>query len=208
MGCNLYTANLFGFETVDQMMGLRAFDMRCSAVECAPEFIHQDKQVLKCEEEMMLLDIHTYHANQEKILITKKKPWYDKESLGGVICYCTEIQTDKIVNIIKILTRTDQQYYPRRSYMERSYRIGKMHEIAGLTEREMECLFFVIRGKTTKSISKLLQLSINTVASYIKNIKRKFSCQTRAQIIEIAISKNLLSYVPEYIIFNSLTKFL
>lgn len=208
IGSNLYTANLFGFETVDQMLGLRAYDMRCSAVECAADFIDQDKAVLRFEKEMMLLDIHTYHAHQEKILITKKKPWYDKQTLGGVICYCTEIQSDEIVNIIKALTRADQQYYPRRSHMERSYHIGCNPQTSALTEREMDCLFYVIRGKTTQSIATLLQLSTNTVAAYIKSIKRKFGCQTRTQIIEIAISKNLHSYVPESIIFNGLTKFI
>lgn len=63
-----------------------------------------------------------------------------------------------------------------------------------LSKRQLECFFFLIRGKSDKEIAKILQLSPRTVESYIDEIKSKMSCSTRAEIIEKAFDEGMLNW--------------
>ena len=66
-----------------------------------------------------------------------------------------------------------------------------------LSKRQMECLFFLLRGKTHKEIGGILGLSQRTVDSYIDEIKFKMNCFTQAQLIEKSIGEGLFNLIPE-----------
>ncbi|WIW50292.1 LuxR family transcriptional regulator (plasmid) [Bradyrhizobium sp. 62B] len=50
-----------------------------------------------------------------------------------------------------------------------------------LSRREMECLDWVAKGKTTWEIGQILQISPNTVKSYLNNAKNKLGVRTLAE---------------------------
>lgn len=52
-----------------------------------------------------------------------------------------------------------------------------------LSKRETESLYLYTRGKTSKEIGKILQLSNRTVENYLQNIKCKFGVTTKAELI-------------------------
>lgn len=54
-----------------------------------------------------------------------------------------------------------------------------------ITPREMDCLRLLTNGFTAKLIAKHLRLSQRTVESYLENIKEKFNCRSRIQLIEL-----------------------
>lgn len=56
-----------------------------------------------------------------------------------------------------------------------------------LAKREIECLYFMIRGMTAKQIGKLLNLSFRTIETYIENMKLKLNCCNRSELIGKAI---------------------
>ena len=62
---------------------------------------------------------------------------------------------------------------------------GKTIKDFYFSNRESQCIEHVLRGKTIKTIAKVLQLSPRTIEFYIKNIKNKLGCRTKAEIIEI-----------------------
>jgi DNA-binding CsgD family transcriptional regulator len=60
-------------------------------------------------------------------------------------------------------------------------------ELIRLTKREQECLYYYIRGYTCKLVAKKLELSHRTVENYMENVKAKFDCHSKSELIIRAI---------------------
>ncbi len=61
-----------------------------------------------------------------------------------------------------------------------------------LTKRETECILHLLRYKTVKDIARILQLSPRTIEDYIARLKCKLDCNTKAELIEVALQKGFL----------------
>lgn len=57
----------------------------------------------------------------------------------------------------------------------------------GLSKRQTECLYYLTRGKTAKEIANILNLSCRTVEHYLDTIKTKWNCNSRQELLEIAL---------------------
>jgi DNA-binding CsgD family transcriptional regulator len=56
-----------------------------------------------------------------------------------------------------------------------------------LSRREVECVEYLVRGKSLKGIGKILGLSHRTVEFYLDNIKTKLSIHSKEELIDKAI---------------------
>jgi len=65
-----------------------------------------------------------------------------------------------------------------------------------LTPREMECLFYLMRGRTTKHIAKILNLSPRTVEIYVARLKMKFNCVNKSDLIYKTIEEGYMEIIP------------
>ncbi|WP_026618236.1 LuxR family transcriptional regulator, regulator of acetate metabolism [Ensifer sp. WSM1721] len=61
-----------------------------------------------------------------------------------------------------------------------------------LTERELECLFWIAEGKTSEEIAVILGISRNTINNYITSVMRKTATRTRSEAIAHAVRNNLV----------------
>jgi len=61
-----------------------------------------------------------------------------------------------------------------------------------LSDRERECLAWVCEGKTTDDVALILEVSANTVNSYLTNAMRKLSADNRAMAIATAIRSGIV----------------
>ena len=61
-----------------------------------------------------------------------------------------------------------------------------------LTERELECLFWIAEGKTSDEIAVILGISRNTINNYITSVMRKTATKTRSEAIAYAVRNNLV----------------
>lgn len=61
-----------------------------------------------------------------------------------------------------------------------------------LTERELEVVHFLVQGKTSEEIGKLLSISSGTVSTHRKNIMRKTQCRNILELISFTVEKGLL----------------
>jgi DNA-binding CsgD family transcriptional regulator len=61
-----------------------------------------------------------------------------------------------------------------------------------LTERELECLFWIAEGKTSDEIATILGISRNTINNYITSVMRKTATKTRSEAIAFAVRNNLV----------------
>jgi LuxR family transcriptional activator of bioluminescence operon len=61
-----------------------------------------------------------------------------------------------------------------------------------LSERELSVLIWLKHGKTSWEVSKILNITENTVNFHIKNIKRKLHASNRQHAVAIAIAKGIV----------------
>lgn len=62
----------------------------------------------------------------------------------------------------------------------------------GLSRREIQCVFWVSEGKTDWEIGRILDISEDTVAFHIKNVKAKLNVNRRSQIAIAAWQRGVL----------------
>lgn len=62
-----------------------------------------------------------------------------------------------------------------------------------LAPREIECIIYILRGKTSKQIARMLELSHRTVEFYISRLKNKLYCHTKSELIEKILSGKLIN---------------
>ncbi len=194
---NKYTANLFGYHDEECMHGIDAHAMKCPAVECAQEFIAQDQLVMQTGEEITILDIHQYAYGKPKILLTKKTPFIENQQIRGSICHCTEIHSITLSQVCSALIQADKKYYTKKSAGERSYTFGHNINNKQLSERELDCMFYLLRGHTIKQIGQLLGISPRIVETYMEKTRIKLNCSKKADIVEYCLSEGLLNYIPQ-----------
>ncbi|HET6346410.1 MAG TPA: helix-turn-helix transcriptional regulator [Myxococcota bacterium] len=81
-----------------------------------------------------------------------------------------------------------------------TYTLDWPAHVRQLSAREAECLFFLLRGQTARSIAERLHLSVRTVESYIVGLKNTFGCDTKVALIEAAIAEGYSSFLPPSIL--------
>jgi DNA-binding CsgD family transcriptional regulator len=69
---------------------------------------------------------------------------------------------------------------------------GVENQNAELTEREMECLAWIARGKTSDEIALIIGISRNTVNNYITSIMNKTATKSRAEAVAEAVRGQLI----------------
>ncbi len=66
-----------------------------------------------------------------------------------------------------------------------------------LTKREIECLKYYIRGKSSQLIAPKLSISKRTVEHYLENIKNKFGCMNKSELFDTLFTLKDLNIYPE-----------
>lgn len=61
-----------------------------------------------------------------------------------------------------------------------------------LTDRELECLYWISEGKTSDEISTIIGISKNTINNYITSVMRKTGTRTRSEAIAYSVRHNLV----------------
>jgi DNA-binding CsgD family transcriptional regulator len=202
---NKFTANMYGFKNEGHLIGNDPYGMRCPAVECADEFIAQDQMVIKSGKELTILDIHIYADNKSRILLTKKTPYKEERKINGIICHCTEIYSIGLSKICSILIKSDNKYHNNNSSKERSYIVGAFPKEDRLSPRELDCLFYLLRGKTMKETGKSLEISARTVETYIEQARMKLGCNNKSALIDRGLAEGYLNYIPSHILSKNIS---
>lgn len=132
-------------------------------------FSDPDKESIYKLHKLHITSFFTLHSNEEEI----------KQTVRGTI-EGIKFFTPKVVEAL----------------IEFSFRRGpekpqqQLHD--DLSEREMEVLMLITQGKSTKEIADKLFLSTHTVYTHRKNILKKLSCKSAAELINYAYTQGLV----------------
>lgn len=192
-------ANLFGFQKAQEMVGIRDKDLRCKVCEEAEICLKSDQEVMLTQKSLCFIRASQYAKNEQKILLINKSPITGpKNTIIGTFAYCIDL-TKAIDTLSNLLSIKQIRINKGSNLVTNKYFAGfKCGEVA-LTERQSECLFFLLRGKTVKEIAKFLNLSPRTVEDHIEALKLKFACQNKHELVAAAIERGLLNMIPKRI---------
>jgi len=197
-GANRLLMNMVGYTSLDQLVGTTDYDMKCEAAEHAPGFVAQDKRAMESGASTAL-DIHRLADGNVWVYLTKKERILNSNGeVSGVACNSTIIDNPLLAQALITLVERDRQVFA--SIDHGSYYLDGTYDNYGLTLRESECLFFLLRGKSAKQIGKRLDISPRTVESYIENIKMKFNCKRKCDLIEQAVNSGLVNHIPSTLV--------
>jgi len=109
------------------------------------------------------------------------------ENLSNVCLPLRIQQADKQLVIRLIVEQIGERYLLLLE--EQALSLFKALELLGLSQRETDVLFWVIRGKENKAIAKALGLQISTVRKHLESIYRKLGVQSRTEALAHALEK-------------------
>lgn len=197
---NKTSANLLGFQNLNELIGESDYDIRCDAVTCADQFIYEDQYVQKKDVPLSILYINKYADNSIKLIRMTKKNIKNHETgkYEGLICKGELLNNKQLEYFSNILMLTDSRY---KGTKYGSYYLNiKTDSDIKLTKKQQIVLFYTLRGCSAKEISQLLNQSCRTIEHHLNSIKTKFNCTTKSQMIEKAINNGFINLLPLEII--------
>lgn len=196
-------AALLGWKTAAECAGKTDYDIPCNAVEFADEFIKMDKQAMDFSERSFTLDMQNYSLGW-KLLLVERNPVHDElDVVSGLFNQCFDVSNTNQFRSFLALHQLDNKIFGANT-KPASYSLTQISNPFDLTEKQENCLFFLIRGKTIKEIAKIFNVSPRTIESHLAAIKVKLNCISKSDVIEKIINSGLIYYVPNYIRENNL----
>lgn len=77
----------------------------------------------------------------------------------------------------------------------RKHYLGEQFPETYLTQREAECTFWVIQGLTNKEVADKMQLSSRTIEYYLRNVRCKLNCYSKAHLIKVLKGSGFLTRI-------------
>jgi DNA-binding CsgD family transcriptional regulator len=191
-------AELFGIKKGRHFSGFTDHDIPCKISEFSEQFQQQDKQVIASGQPLKIIEIHLCSKNQWQVMLNTKNPLRDENNdIVGTFACCINI-TKQLGQLQHLFSSMQMIQSAKKSTLNRgSYILHQENIEPFLTKRQMDCLFYLMRGKTAKETASLLNLSKRTVEYYIAQMKNTFLCHTKSELIDLAISQGFMNIIPD-----------
>lgn len=165
---------------------LGATDYDLTWKEQAPVLIQNDQEVIQTNKAKTYIEPVWLNGKLLQCYISHKTPL--RTSLGKVIgvfglSFLLEDENSLIntVNEVSALSNS--------SLCKQIQHVGAQPFLRGrhLTKRQMDCLYYLVKGMTIKQIANTLNLSPKTVEHYLDAVKVKLKCRNRTELIATAL---------------------
>lgn len=157
--------------------------------ELAQKFQENDKKII--QEGKVIIEIETHIYGKDKKLqphICEKIPFYDNDDTCiGIICMGRNFESASL-------------YY-------QSVKLGSICLVTEptvniFTEKELDVIFLLLHGLSSKEIAKILNLSPRTVQSRTSIIYQKANINSYRQLKEYCIGMRLNKYIPKRFLYK------
>jgi DNA-binding CsgD family transcriptional regulator len=194
---NQRLATLVGFKHSDEIIGLSDAECRCPSAQYPERFIELDKATL-FEKDQRCIDIYPYADGNYYVFSVSRKKFIDNKDRAFILITALEVPIKNKIQLLTFLDQYEHKYNPELSGTIRlnSPFINGIDIDSQLTERQAECLYFLIRGKSSREIAELLHRSVRTVEEHIDNLKNQFQCKTKAELVDRAFEMGFAKVLP------------
>ncbi len=186
LGCNNAQARTLGLASRDEIITQEPYAQLPK--EIAEKSRETDQEVLLFGKTVAIEEIGITGNGELGLFFSKKAPLFNSnQEIIGLIGISIDITAEK--NLLPLLKNTLTII---RSEKCSIFEFNSQIQSYALTPRESECLFHLLRGRTTKTIARILSVSPCTIAFHLKNLKSKFNCHSKSRLISKAIEKGFL----------------
>lgn len=177
-GCNMTLAKTLKIKNPCSIIGLQDTDISSHSEEDVHFHYQNDQLALQGE---LVKCVHYFY---DSFYLLVKKPLLDiQEQIIGVIYQGHLMEPPH--ELRKLL-----KYYQGKK--KTCYRLQPEKNPFSLSNRELQCLYHLLHGKSSKQIAAILNLSKRTIDGYLDSIKNKFGCQNKFELIIAAIEAGYL----------------
>jgi DNA-binding CsgD family transcriptional regulator len=195
--CNKLFLEYAGVKSKDKILGFTDYDFPWS--EYADFYRAHELDAISGNNYSAIIPFYNHKKERLLFLHTKIQKLNKEKEVSGVLCHAVELINPDVHKLVDILSENSSSSTPQFS-------IGKQINEITLPKRQEEALFYLIRGKSAKSIAKIMKISFRTVEYYIEILKNKFNCQNKNELIEAAINKGFSEHILQHENISNLVK--
>ncbi|MFA6036975.1 MAG: helix-turn-helix transcriptional regulator [Legionellales bacterium] len=173
-------ANLFGFKTIESLEGKSDYELCPMFARFADECINHDTEIITNRTRDAKLRIYNDNDDIRIFLIDKK---------------LVKTNSTFIIEGLK-LELTKDKFVRTLVHGMNANAINLHYHHIMFSNRQSECLYYLLRGKTAPEIAQILSLSKRTVESYIEHIKYKMNVYNKSELIEKSFSLYYQNVIP------------
>lgn len=191
-GANDNLLHQFGLKYQEELIGHSDASLSKNKPHENDMFYEQDLLALRGKTQRV---IHFLESDGDSsVCFLSKSPLTTNGEVSGVIYHCQDWPQPEIMQLLRVV---DQKFGTNKPDDLQYYSLDENHNFKGLSKRELECLFLILRSKSAKQIAYILGLSRRTVESYIDSIKLKFGVSNKSELIISAMMINYHRYIPK-----------
>ncbi len=191
-----------GYKSSDLVIGVSYYDVPVKAKKLAQHFHQSDKELISGVPCINNLVFWSLNNDKQMLTLAEKFPIKDKNNhVIAILVHWMDITHSNLIDISKYLKLFNHDKYVLGNDNQFCYKIHKSNNYnyhqENLSAREIECLFYILRGKSAKDVGKILHLSYRTIEDHIASIKYKLNVTRKAQLIEKAINQGYMNVLPQ-----------
>lgn len=183
-----------GFNKYEHSLGLTDYELPWH--EAADLYRVQEVNALVGEHYSVIENVKMYDG-EIATMLTKKHQLKDQAgNVLGLSVLCVPICSNKgiIAPLNEICARSSRKVLS----------IGRKNSSIVLSKREEECLFYLLQGRSMKLIANILAISPRTVETHIENLKVKFDCNNKYEVIDKALTLGFGNNIPTSLVQREL----
>jgi len=182
-----------GIKRLNELAGLTIRDAKSAIADLADQCIANDLYVM--QQKKACKEIISYYDDQTwKLNLILQQPLFDYEhKVVGVSNMAIELTNTPLAQKFSWLFHDENN-----GNCQGAYKCNDELQQWQLSDQQADCLFFLLRGKKSKEISQLLNISTQTVASELNVICYRFGVMTISELIEKARHFNLQHCLPAH----------
>lgn len=202
---NLTFARMIGYDSVCEAVGLTDEDAKSDDIVKSAKTFYQHDKLVMAGQTIRTLDIYPYKINEIVGILAIKKPLLDdKENIRAVLAQGFPLKKSDIDRIIKNLPGLSDFSKKINKNITKTYEIRDDINF-GLTKKEFESFFYLLRVKSITEISAILHRSPRTIETHIESIKYKLGLSKKSELFDFAYTHGLINIIPYTLVSGTLS---
>lgn len=176
-----------GINNENKLLGKTDYDLCCNYY--ADEYRRHDVDALCGKVYSAIVPFIGHNGQLSIVLCTRYQRKNNKNEIIGVACYVVSIINPDVYLLRQNIIKNNKLSNESHLYLNKSDDIN-------LTAKEKECLFYLLQGKTAKVIANAMCISYRTVEYHVDNLKIKFDCKTKNELLCKAMQYGYANNLP------------
>lgn len=196
-----------GFQRLEQFVGSSYIDLRCPAAEEWESQTKRDELVRETKQSIDHLCFYTGVDGWHLLYGTRSPLLDENDEVVGTMYNSSDIHQHHLIDISRLMIKNFRYV---NGYIKKQFTLTLSNRDVisdvGLSARQLEVLFFILRGQRPKAIGRYLNISSKTVESHIANLNIKFDTILVSQLIEKAIMLGYMNNMPSTLFSKIVSK--